>query len=595
MKTLDKINNLKNQYSSRFIKYQRNLRKYYNCPNISLDNIRQSTAVGLMLDGNGFAATALAKPSINIIMSIIDTLTSKIATMKARPFFNTVDGTYADRQYVIQVQKYFDTYFDREYVSSKIVSAFKNACIFDTGYLFVEDGHILNLLPWQVYIDRAEQTYGKLTQIYYERTDYPVSMLPDNVKKKIVNKSITYCSYGIYIDLNEQKRYFIVNNRVIYDETIDLMRIPLVTLQYSKDIYGNNSASIVDILYTIQSQIDMIAEKISAAAELTPANTVFVPEGSSIKAGQLNNGVGNILTYKLSPNMTGSPVTIATPTFIDGQYSALLEEYINKAYELIGVSQLSATSKKPAGLDSGIALSTMENIESDRFQVQCDSVIHTYVELAKMCIEVNKGLILPEDKTRFEGTWEDVREAAWKFNIQYSAADLISKDPATKLQTIQQYIQMGAISQSQAIQLLEIPDLEAGYSLAGNATSAVHAIINDCLTKEDFDYEVPSYVPFTLLKEEIVNVQLSLKGANRVDNQPDIDKLQKLYDKATELEQTVIQASQPSQPSQPSQQTEGSIDTSGLSNMPATDLDMNSSSDKNGAWSGTYDRNPENF
>ena len=29
--------------------------------------------------------------------------------------------------------------------------------------------------------------------------------------------------------------------------------------------------------------------------------------------------------------------------------------------------------------------------------------------------------------------------------------------------------------------------------------------------------------------------------------------------------------------------------------MPATDLDMNSSSDKNGAWSGTYDRNPENF
>ena len=100
MKTLDKINNLKNQYGSRFIKYQRNLRKYYNCPNISLDNIRQSTAVGLMLDGNGFAATALAKPSINIIMSIIDTLTSKIATMKARPFFNTVDGTYADRQYV---------------------------------------------------------------------------------------------------------------------------------------------------------------------------------------------------------------------------------------------------------------------------------------------------------------------------------------------------------------------------------------------------------------------------------------------------------------------------------------------------------------
>lgn len=586
MKTLDKINSLKNQYGSRYTKYQRNLRKYFNCPSLNLGNVTQSAAIGLSFDSNGFADTSLPKPSINIIMSIIDTLTSKIATMKARPFFNTVDGTYADRQYVIQVQKYFDTYFDREYVTQKITQAFKNACIFDTGYLFVEDGHILNLLPWQVYIDRAEQTYGKLTQMYYERTDYPISMLPDKIRAKIVNKSAIYCSYGIYIDINEQKRYFVINNRTVYDEKIDLLKIPLVTIQYSSQIYGNNSTSVVDILYTIQSQIDMLVSKISSSAELTPANTVFVPEGSNIKAGQINNGVGNILTYKMSPNMTSSPVTIATPTFIDAQYSALLEEYISKAYELIGVSQLSATSQKPAGLDSGIALSTMENIESDRFQTQCDQVIHTYVELAKMCIEVNKGLILPEDKNRFKGTWEEVREAAWKFNIQYSAAELISKDPSVKLQTIQQYIQMGAISQSQAVQLLEIPDLEAGYSLAGNATTAVHAIIDECLTERDFDYDIPSYIPFTLLKEEIVNVQLSLKGANRKDNQKDIDKLQKLYDRTVELEKECdIEQTSNSQPITNSQ----SIDT------PVTDLDMNSSGDTNGRWNGTYSREPEKY
>lgn len=587
MRTLDKINNLKRQYSNRFVKYQRNLRKYFNCPSLNLSNVTQSTAVGLCLDNNGFAETALPKPSINIIMSIIDTLTSKIATMKARPFFNTVDGTYADRQYVIQVQKYFDTYFDRESVTNKIVQAFKNSCIFDTGYLFVEDGHILSLLPWQVYIDRAEQTYGKLTQIYYERTDYPISMLPENVRKKIVNKNAIYCEYGIYIDINEQRRYFVINNRVVYDEKIDLLKIPLVTIQYNSQIYGNNSTSVVDILYTIQSQIDMLVSKISAAAELTPANTVFVPEGSNIKAGQINNGVGNILTYRLSPNMSSSPVTVATPTFIDAQYTALLEEYIDKAYELIGLSQLSATSKKPTGLDSGIALSTMENIESDRFQTQCDQVIHSYVELAKMCIEVNKGLILPDDKNRFKGKWEDVRETAWKFNIQYSAAELISKDPSVKLQTIQQYIQMGAISQAQAVQLLEIPDLEAGYSLAGNATTAVHAIIDECLTEKDFDYNVPSYIPFTLLKEEIVNVQLSLKGANRKDNQEDIDKLQKLYDCVTLLEKE-CQASGATSTNMPvNNEAAPAIDT------PVTDLDMNSPADTNGRWNGTYSRSPE--
>ena len=597
MKTVDKINLIKNQYGSRYSKYERNIKKYYNCNSISLKNLTSNTSIGLNLDANGFNSTVLAKPNINIIMSIIDTLTSKIASLKCRPFFNTVDGTYPDRQYVIQLQKFYDTYFDREQVHQKVVSAFKNACIFDTGYLIVEDGHILNVLPWEVYIDKAEQTYGKLTKLFYERIDYPISMLPDDIKSKIVNKNCTYCNYGIFIDIVEHKRYFVINNRIVKEEHSNLQRIPLVAIHYNTPVFGNNSSSVVDILYSVQSQIDMICSKIAAASELTPANTAFVPEGSSLKAGQINNRVGNIVTYKLSPNMTGSPVTISTPTFIDGQYQALLEEYINKAYELVGMSQLSAMSQKPVGLDSGVALSTMENIESDRFQTLTDAVIQSYVETAKMVLEVNEGAILPDDKNRYKATWEQARESAWKFNIQYSAADAISKDPAQKLQIIQQYIQMGAISQSQAIQLLEVPDLEAGYSLAGNATNAVHAVLDECLTTKNYDYKIPSYIPLTLLKEEIVNTQLGLKGANRKDNQEDIDKLQKLYDTATEMEQELgVEANNISPANTANAANAANAqNASALNNVPQADLDISSQADKNGAWNGTYDRTPEEY
>ena len=47
---------------------------------------------------------------------------------------------------------------------------------------------------------------------------------------------------------------------------------------------------------------------------------------------------------------------------------------------------------------------------------------------------------------------------------------------------------------------------------------------------------MPSYVPFTLLKEEIINTQLSLKASNRPENLKDIDRLQELYSVVEQLE-----------------------------------------------------------
>ena len=271
----------------------------------------------------------------------------------------------------------------------------------------------------------------------------------------------------------------------------------------------------------------MLVSKISAAAELTPGNTIFLPEGGSVKATQLNNGVGNVLTYRPTPNMTGSPVTVATPAFIDGQYQMLLNELIQRAYELVGISQLSAMSQKPTGLDSGIALSTMESIESDRFETQLKQVINAYVDIARVCVELFDGDILPNSNRRLSINWNDIRKANDSLKIQFSAADALSKDPSVKLQQLQALAQSGIIPQSRIASLMELPDIQSGFSLANNAVNAVYAVINDCIENNNFD--LPTYVPFTLLKEEIINVQLSLKAANKKANAEDIEKLQKLY------------------------------------------------------------------
>jgi hypothetical protein len=516
-------------------KYYRNYRRYNYTPFADLENIRDPSVVGYYEQPAEIEEDTTQTPQINIIKSCIDTLTSKIAQSKVRPFFNTQNGTFKDIQTVKQAQAFFDLYYDLQNVNKKVSEAFRDSCIFEKGAIYIDPvtKEIIKALPWQIYLRPAEVTYNKITRVYYERKDYPTTLLDEALVKKAKIESNDYCNYGIYYDTYNHIKAELIDGVVINTEVYTPSKVPFVFLHYCSPIVGDTSQSIVDMLNSIQLEIDNLMMKIKDASQLNPALTFCVPKGSSVKTSQLNNRVGQILEYNATPNMTGSPVTVATPAFIDGQYMQLVEELKQSAYELVGISQLSAMSTKPTGLNSGVALSTMENIESDRFETQLNQVIRAYVDIAKTCIEVfpEEDTILPEDNQRLSIKWKDIVEESNKMVVQFSAADSLSKDPSTKLQQLQMLAQTGIIPQTRIAQFMELPDIQSGYSLSNNAINAVLTCINDCIEKDIFD--VPDYIPFLMLKEEIINTQLSLKAAASAenDNKKDIEKLTKLYER----------------------------------------------------------------
>ena len=369
----------------------------------------------------------------------------------------------------------------------------------------------------------------------------------------------------------------------------------MVVIPYSPLTFGGSTSSIVDTLYSIQTQIDLLQQKITEASNLSPANTIFLPEDNGIKPSMIDNRVGNIMTFRPVPGSTGAPIAISTPTFISEQYRDLVNDYINKSYELVGISQLSATGVKPSGVDSGIALSTLENVESDRFETQLKTVIRAYVDVAKLVIQLKNAddTILPEANNIYNMKWKDIASSIKNLKIQFSAADSLSKDPSVKLQQLESLVANGIIPQNRVAQFMELPDIQTGYNLANNAVNAVYAVINDCL--EHDNYEVPSYVPFTLLKEEIINTQLSLKASNRPENLKDIDKLQKLYSVVEHLEAkySAVDNNSTSVLEQEANITEASTapatntDTTPETDLVKADLDK-STSNMNGSWKTPY-------
>ena len=570
---------LKNCNTLRKNKYRRNLRKYLSSPTIDLDS--NNFAVGWSYL---YADDTLPPSNLNVIKSIIDTLTSKIAQSKVRPYFNTTNGDYNDMQSAIQAQQYFDIVFENYNVHKIVSEAFRDSCIFDTGVIFVDTDDVKRANPWGVYFDPNETNNNvPYSRIVYERTNFPVTALPTKVREKIKNKSIVYCSYSLYFDVTNKIKAYLVNDKIILTEAYNTDIVPFVFLPYQR-LIGNTSLSVVDTLYTLQTEIDILEQKISEASQLTPANTMFVPENSNIKANQINNGIGNIMTYRPAPGGSSNPVTISTPSFIAQQYIDTRNDYIQKAYELSGISLLSATGQKPSGVDSGIALSTLENVESDRFETQVKQVINSYVEITKLIIKLkeNDENILPEANNIYNVKWADIKNSIDNMKIQFSAADSLSKDPSVKLQQLQVLAQQGIIPKNRVAQLMELPDIQSGYNLSNNAINAVYTVIDDCINHDVFT--VPSYIPFVMLKEEIINTQLSLKASNKQKNIEDIKKLQRLYEIVEKLEEQYVAAD----PNQQVLEQEATTKAIEPGSMRTEDLDATTDNNENGSWGAQY-------
>lgn len=534
---ISNINTLESRYGSYKSKCLRNLRMFTYSSTTTLD-ISESEVVGFYQRGT-FSTSDDTTSAIqeNVIASCIETLCSKIASQKVRPFFNTVNGTFKEMQIAKQAQVFFDMLYEENNVNKIITDAFRNACVFDKGIVKISDDGITNRLPWNVFFDPREVTYNQITYVAEKLPKTPGRILELKYGIK-ADRNLDYTVYEYYDVMEHIKAIYVQElNKVVTHEYKPNI-IPYLEIHYTNPVKGDTSQSVVDQLYGIQTQIDELLAVMKDSIAVNPGMTLLVPRSSNIKTNMLSNRTGQIIQYDPIPGQTTSPVTYATNDIISPQFVQLLDKLKNDAYEIVGISQLSATSQKPAGLNSGIALNTMEDIESSRFETQLNSVVRLYVDVAKACLDIFPPEIdiLPDDLNRANIKWKDIVEARNNMKIQFSAAESLSKDPSEKLKQLVALSQAGVIPQSHIATLMELPDLQSGYNLANNAFNSVYTFIDNVLVSGILPDKIPVYLPKNkggLLETEIVNTMLSLSIKPEI-NAKEIGLLQQLFSKVQE-------------------------------------------------------------
>ena len=466
-------------------------------------------------------------PAINVGRSMTMTLLSKLIQTKGRVFFNPVDGMWETIKVCRNAQIFFDQFYEVDKVYEKVQKCVQDGLIFDMGVMWIndEDKTVEHVHPWQFYIDPAEYDYGKVNRAMLMQEDYPLSALKGilksgtKAKKMLEDNPIAKATIYRYWNIADGKKYIVIGSEIVSTSTIKHENIPFAIYHYNKPIKGLYSVSLIDNIYSHQKQIDGITKRIHDALTLSPANTIYVPTSAagteSSMAKMMSNQIGNIVPYQAALGQ----VIVSTPPPIDPMYQQMLSFFTQSAFEQEGVSQLSAQSKKPSGINSGVALDTLQDVESERFQAQVDQLIQFYKDLNSAIIDVfpENDDILPKRIKRTDIKWKDIKTQASAYSMQSSLASVLSKDPKVKMEQIEKLQQQGIINPYMAASLLQLPDLEGAYSAATASFDYSKKIIERAIDNDV--YEFYDYVNLKQLLDEEVNVLLQLDAA---DEKPEV-------------------------------------------------------------------------
>lgn len=528
------VNKLMTKWRRSFNRYANNGRR--------LEDLRNQYGQALSYYNTEEGEDEGTTPNLNVIRACIDTHVSKISETKVRPFFNPTGGTFKTLKTCRNAQLFFDQLFEEQDVYRRAIEVARRADIFERGVMWLDDESLkfVILNPWEYLFDPSEWNSGKLSRCAIQRSMYPLVHISDKLKKskaegaaqlyaELQEKRSLKGKLEIYYDLVDKEKWLFVAGKFIEKKDIEFDIPPAAVLYLEQPIKGSQSVSMADNTFTIQLQVDSLCHKISLAYDLNPAQIHWVLQGTEVKASLMNNQVGQVYPYKFVPGMTGVPVVTSTPAPLDPAYISGLQFWIAQAMEMNGISQLSAQAKNPLGDNpSGVALETVEDVESDRHNPWLQSFIHFHMDLANIFIEVApaKASVLPKKLGRARVTWAEIKSERESYAIQFSASSSLSKDPQKKMEQIEKLIAMQVINPALAATLLEFPDLQSAYSITSASYDYCQRVIERAVENDKYDFF--EGVNLQQLAGEIINTLLRLDAND--EEQEVLERLVKLLE-----------------------------------------------------------------
>lgn len=518
----------------------------------------------------------LNKPTMNVTKSCIDTLVSRVTQSRPRPVFLTDNGHYKERNLSKQLNAFINGEFYRCKAYEIGSENLRDAGVLGDGLvkIFEKDKKVAleRVLSTELLVDRNDAYYGKpRNMIHLKVMDRAVVLanLPDDSEKQ-ADKAVENAGRA-FIDGSSESSETVVDQimvveawhlpsgpdsddgmhtivcsaGILFKEKWDKQAFPFVKLPYDSNLVGYWSEGLCNMLMGTQIEINKLLITMSQAINLIGVPRIFIDELSKVVETAFNNNVGTIIKYRGT-----KPIYEVAPCIPQEMY-AQLERLVKYAYEQSGISSLSASSQKPAGLNSGEAIRSYDDLQTDRFAALAKRYENYYIELAYQMIDLAKDIAERDGKystiyPNKDGTREiDLPKASIlkdSYVIQCYDESSLPRDPAGRYARLSEMLASNEITLQEFRRLSGFPDLEQSDRLANALEERILHTLDGII--EDGKYDAPDVFmldPTDLATSLTVNYINMYAPAHLEES-----KMQMLRDFFTQV-QELKQAAQPPQ------------------------------------------------
>ena len=502
----------------------RHLRLYGNLPiaGLTANQYARAPSTNYTMD---------SRLTLNVVHSMVSTIVSKIMKNRPRPIFLTSGADYSMKRKAKLLNKFTQGLFYSSDIYTVGEDVCRDACIFGTGFMkiYEKDSQIVaeRVFPHEILIDDAEAIYGTPRQAFQRKQvnrEVLIGLYPEkeneilsatmerdgNSTMQIANHVTVVESWHLPSsrDANDGRHSICIDSVTLFDEEYNKSYFPFVAIRWSDRGMGYWGQGIAEQLTGIQVEINKMLKTIQISLNLVSIPKVFIERGSKISKGHINNEIGGVIEY------AGTPPIYKTATAVSPEMFAHLDRLYQRAYEIVGVSQLSASARKPSGIESGRALREFSDIESERFLAFGRAYEKMYLDAAKQMVNIARDIV-QGGGTDFSITsftndnlesidWKDINLPEDQYIMKIYPTALLPVTPAARLQTVEEMLRAGLLSREDGLALLDFPDIESVQSLENAAIEEIEMIIESIVEKGIY-----------ISPEPFSNLALSMKKMNQ--------------------------------------------------------------------------------
>lgn len=507
------VNSIAQADSARQTQYQTSIRLYGNLTLLGVNGLSFSKLTSVK-------APLRDRISYNVVQSGIDTVQAKMAKNKPKPLFLTSGGDWKLQRRAKKLDKFIDGIFYENKAYELGLGCFRDGAIVGDGicHVFERHGRVTfeRVLASELYVDQMEAFYGQPRQLHRAKNvdrDVLVDLFPEKKELIVPAQQAPTDALGVSRNVSDQltvveswhlpsgpkatdgKHVISIEGGVLFQEKWTKPSFPFAFFKWCPRVYGFWGQGAAEQIQNIQLEINKLLWVIQRSMHMAGTFKILMENGSKIVKEHFSNDVGAIINY------SGTRPDYVVPPIVPVEIYQHLQTLKNQAFEQLGVSQLSAASAKPAGLDSGKALREFNDIESDRFLTIGQAYESFYMQIAKLAIDVTKDIFEREGtyKVQMPGKkfletidWKEVKLEDDEYLMKVFPISSLPQDPSGRLQTITEYMQAGFITPRVGRRLLDFPDLEQAETLGNSKEDWLHEVLEQMI--EDGDpYQLEPY------------------------------------------------------------------------------------------------------